>query len=110
LIIHTIWKTFKPQFQILQMYDFDIIKYVSNMKLNIIWLDIDMRAVVTVFSFILITLFVVWLSLRLYKDKYLFKKTFSFLLYLFFYYILLAIVWLGVFKDMIFRRGTTWTK
>jgi cellulose synthase/poly-beta-1,6-N-acetylglucosamine synthase-like glycosyltransferase len=110
LIMHNIWKALKPQFQILQMYGFDIIKYISNTRWNIIWLDIDMRAAVTVFSFILITLFVVWLSLRLYKDKYLFKKTFSFLLYLFFYYILLAVVWLGVFKDMIFRRGTSWKK
>jgi len=112
LILHNIWKAAHPSFAMLRLYDFNIIRYISNVRLNVIWLDIDLRSTVTLLGFFIISLFVVWMSLRLYKNKnkFSFKRSTSFFLYLFFYYLFLAIVWLGVYKDLLLRRDTGWKR
>jgi len=110
LIIHAIWKSFRPSFDLLRLYNFDLIKYFSNTKLNIIWLDIDMRTTITVLGFFLLSLFVLSLSLRLYKNKLVFKKSAALITYIFLYYLLLAVIWVGVYMSLLFSKGTSWKR
>jgi cellulose synthase/poly-beta-1,6-N-acetylglucosamine synthase-like glycosyltransferase len=110
LILHSIWKAAKPFFQNLSMYNFNIIEYFSNVKLNIIWLDINMRSLAFMLGFFILSLFVMWLSLKLYKNKHPLKKITSFIMYLFFYYLLIAIVWAGVYKDVLLHKKTSWKR
>ena len=110
LIIHSIWKAFKPFFQNLSMYDFNLIRYLSTMKLNLILLDINLRSTVFLIGFFILTIFVMRMSLRLYKNKGSLKRITSFMMYLFFYYLLIAIVWVVVYKDILLRRKSSWKK
>jgi len=75
-----------------------------------ILLDIDLKSIVTFIGFFAISILVIWLSLRLYKEKYTWKRSISFALFLFFYYLFLAVVWLGVFKDVMMRKEAKWKK
>jgi cellulose synthase/poly-beta-1,6-N-acetylglucosamine synthase-like glycosyltransferase len=110
LIVHGLWKAIKPFFQNLSMYDFNIIKYFSTMKLNIILLDINLRSAVFMLGFFILTIFVMWLSLHLYKNKGSLKRMTSFMMYLFFYYLLIAIVWVKVYIDVMLHRKSVWHK
>jgi cellulose synthase/poly-beta-1,6-N-acetylglucosamine synthase-like glycosyltransferase len=110
LIVHAIWKAAVPFFKNLAMYNFNLIKYLSTMKFNMILLDINLRSTVFLIGFFILTLFVMWLSLRLYKNKGSFKRITSFMMYLFFYYLLIAIVWANVYKDVLIGKRTAWKK
>ncbi len=110
LILYDFFKSIKPTFKLIQLYNYNIISYLQHTEFNMIWLDLDLKSLVTFLGFFIITLIVLWLSLRLYREKYRTKITFSFILYIFFYYIFLAIVWIGVFKDVLLRKETGWKK
>jgi cellulose synthase/poly-beta-1,6-N-acetylglucosamine synthase-like glycosyltransferase len=110
LIIFDTIKSIKPNFRLLQLYNFNIIKYIQNTQLNIIWLDLDAKSIVTFGGFFIITLIVIWLSLRIYKEKYDFKNSWSFFFYIMFYYLFLSIVWMGVFRDLIIGKHAKWRK
>ena len=110
LILYTSWKTAKPTFKMLQLYNYNIIEYLNHSTFNMILLDIDLKSIVTFIGFFAISILVIWLSLRLYKEKYTWKRSISFALFLFFYYLFLAVVWLGVFKDVMMRKEAKWKK
>ncbi|GIU68872.1 MAG: glucosaminyltransferase [Candidatus Woesearchaeota archaeon] len=110
LIVYDFIKRMKPTFRMLELYNFNIIEYLANTKINIIWLDIDVRSVVTFLVFLVLTLIVIRFSMQIYREKYPFKRSFSFILYLMYYYIFLAIVWLGVFKEYLLGRDNKWKK
>jgi len=110
LIAHSIFKSARDFFNILVVYDFNIIKYLSTRELNIILLDINLRSTAFILGFFILTLFVMWMSLRLYKNKGSLRIIPSFMMYLFFYYLLIAIVWVFVYKDVLLRRKSNWKK
>jgi cellulose synthase/poly-beta-1,6-N-acetylglucosamine synthase-like glycosyltransferase len=116
LLIYDFVKSLKPTFLMLRQYDFNIIEYIVHSRFNIIWLDIDIKSVVTFIGFFVISIFILWMSFKMYyvggreKDSASspFSNPFSFLAYLFFYYLFLAVVWLMVFRDIILKKGTEW--
>jgi cellulose synthase/poly-beta-1,6-N-acetylglucosamine synthase-like glycosyltransferase len=108
LLIYDFIKGIKPFFKMLQLYNFNLIEYFRDVKFNIVWLDIDARVLVTFFVFLVLTLFVVWLSLKLYKEKYPVKRSISFLLYTAYYFMFLAVVWLGVYKNCLLGKKSKW--
>ncbi|MEM4638062.1 MAG: glycosyltransferase family 2 protein [Candidatus Woesearchaeota archaeon] len=110
LILYDFLKGLKPTFNMLKLYKFNIIEYFKNSQFNIILLDIDIRALITFFVFFIITFFVILKSLKLQRNKYSFKKSGQFLLYLFYYYIFLAIVWLSVFGKQLMGKKNKWSK
>ncbi|MDP2750424.1 MAG: glycosyltransferase family 2 protein [Nanoarchaeota archaeon] len=110
LIVMDIIKSAIPTFKMLQMFNFNLFEYYKNTHFNIIWLDLDLRIFATVMGFFILSMIIIWLSFKTYKERYTLKKTIPFIAYLFFYYIFLAIVWLGVFKDMMLGKGTRWKK
>lgn len=110
LIVHSLWIGIRNLFKNLVVYNFDIIKYLSTRKFDIILLDINLRSLAFIVGFFILTLFVMWMSLRLYKNKGSLKRIASFIMYLFFYYLLIAIVWVIVYKDVLLRRKSTWKK
>jgi hypothetical protein len=61
-------------------------------------------------GFFILTIFVMWLSLHLYKNKGSLKRMTSFMMYLFFYYLLIAIVWVKVYIDVMLHRKSVWHK
>jgi len=116
LLIYDFFKSLKPTFLMLQQYNFNIIEYIIHSRFNIIWLDIDLKSVVTFIGFFAISIFILWMSFKMYnygkngKDSSSnpFNNPISFLLYLFFYYLFLAVVWLMVFRDIMLKKGTEW--
>ena len=110
LIIYELFKRLIPGLKMLSMYDFNILSYLSEIHFNLIWLDLDLRAIITVLGFLTLGLVIIWMSFRFYNIKYSSKNAVPFVFYFFFYYLFLAVVWAGVFKDVILRRGTRWDK
>jgi biofilm PGA synthesis N-glycosyltransferase PgaC len=110
LIAHSLWIGVRNLFKNLVVYNFDIIKYLSTRKFDIILLDINLRSIAFILGFFILTLFVMWMSLRLYKNKGSLKRIPSFIMYLFFYYLLIAIVWVSVYKDVLLRKKSSWKK
>jgi len=110
LLSHAFWKGVRPFFRLLQLYNYNIIELIRQSSMNIIWLDIDLRSLITFMIVFGLTLMIMWLSFRLYKQKYGLKTTLPFIFYLFFYYLFLAVVWLGVFKDYIIGTKVGWRK
>ena len=108
LITFNAYKSIKPTFKLLSMYNYNLYDYLRYTQFNMIWLDLDARAIVTFLGFFLISMLVLWLSLRLYREKISLRHMSSFFIYLFFYYLFLAIVWLGVLKDLILHRDRKW--
>lgn len=110
LIVYDFIKRTIPTFRMLRLYDFNLMEYIRHAKINIIWLDVDVRAFVTFLVFFFLTLLVIWLSMNLYKEKYPVKKSFSFILYLLYYYVFLAVVWLGVLREYVLGKENKWRK
>jgi peptidoglycan-N-acetylglucosamine deacetylase len=110
LMSHALFKSIRPTFRLLQLYNYNIIELIRQSSINMIWLDVDLRALMTFVIVFGITLMIVWLSFKLYKQKYGLKTTLPFIFYLFFYYLFLAVVWLGVFKDYIIGTKVGWRK
>jgi poly-beta-1,6-N-acetyl-D-glucosamine synthase len=108
LILYDSIKSAKPTFLMLQQYKFNLIEYFVHTHLNIIWLDLDLKSMVTFAGFFAISLLIIWLSFKLYKEKIPLRYPFSFIAYLFFYYLFLAVVWIVVLKDVVLNKGTEW--
>ena len=98
----------KPIFKILQLYDFNIIEYFKDVSWNISWLDVNARVFTTFFIFLMLTLVVVWLSLKLYREKYPVRQSLFFFIYIAYYFMFLAVVWLGVYTNCLLGRKSKW--
>lgn len=111
LIAYDFFKGIKPFFQMLQLYDYNIYLMIAQTKFgNIIWLDLDAKALVTFGGFFLISIFVIWMSLRMHEEKYSLGSSLAFVMYIFLYYIFLAFVWLNVFKDVLLKKERAWRR
>lgn len=110
LMAYDYLKSIIPTLKMFQLYDYNIIEYLRHTTFNIIWLDLDLRTTVMSFGFLALSLVVMKLSLKLSEEKYSIRHSLSFLAYIMFYYLFLAIVWLGVFKDIIAGKETKWNK
>jgi cellulose synthase/poly-beta-1,6-N-acetylglucosamine synthase-like glycosyltransferase len=108
LLVYDFIKGFNPALRSLQIYDYNIIEFLRNMEFNILWLDVDARVFVTFLTFFLLSLFVILLALRLHHEKYRLKSSFSFLLFIMYYFIFLAVVWVGVYINCILGRKSKW--
>lgn len=103
-------KSIIPTMKLFQLFDYNIIEYLRHTTFNIMWLDLDLRTAVMSFGFLAISLLVMKLSLKLSEEKYSIRHSLSFLAYIMFYYLFLAVVWIGVFKDIISGKETKWNK
>jgi len=110
LVLNELWKSISHTFQMLKLFNFNVLDYMSTLKFDIMLYDLDVRTTATFIIFLALSVFVIWLSLRVYKERFMIKRTISFALYFFLYYLFLGIVWIGVFKDVILGRGSDWKK
>ena len=110
LMAYDLIKNTIPTLKMFQLYNYNIIEYISHTTFNIIWLDLDLRTTVMSLGFLTITILVMKFSLKLSEEKYYVRQSLSLLTYLMFYYLFLAVVWVGVFKDIITGRETKWNK
>jgi cellulose synthase/poly-beta-1,6-N-acetylglucosamine synthase-like glycosyltransferase len=110
LIFNELYRQAAVLFRTLSLYDFNILDYLMNLRWDIIWLDLDVRSIVTAMVFLFISIGVIGLSLRLYKEKFQLSRSLYFVIYIFIYYLFIAMVWIGVFFNFIANRGTEWKK
>jgi cellulose synthase/poly-beta-1,6-N-acetylglucosamine synthase-like glycosyltransferase len=110
LILYDLIKGVKPFINMMTVYNFNIFQYIRQSSFHLIWLDIDVKSIVTFGVFLCLSILIVWLAFRIYKEKFYAKRSVSLVMYLFFYYLFLAVVWIGVFKDYVLRRETRWKK
>ncbi len=110
LVLNELRKSLIQFYSMLKLFNFNIIKYISTIRFDVVLYDLDLRTITAFAIFLLLSGIVIWLSLRLYDERYNIKRTASFGLYFFLYYLFLGIVWIGVFKDIVLGRGSDWKK
>jgi len=110
LVANELWKSITHKYNMLKLFNFNILDYLSTMKFDIMLYDMDLRTTATFVIFLALSIFVIWLSLKVYRERFMIKRTISFVLYFFLYYLFLGVVWLGVFKDILLGRGSDWKK
>lgn len=110
LVLNEIRKSIIHTYEILKLFNFNIIEYLKTIKFDIVLYDIDLRTTATFVIFLALSIAVIWLSMKVYQERYRIKNTLSFILYFFLYYLFLGIVWLGVFKDVILGKTNDWRK
>ncbi|PIN81053.1 hypothetical protein COV13_02575 [Candidatus Woesearchaeota archaeon CG10_big_fil_rev_8_21_14_0_10_32_9] len=110
LVVNELWKSLRHTYNMLKLFNFNILDYMRTLKFDIMLYDVDLRTTATFVIFLALSILVIWLSLKVYRERFLIKRIISFVLYFFLYYLFLGIVWLGVFKDVMLGRGSDWKK
>jgi len=103
-LLEPIWSRISNLFLI----NFDILPLLSNFSLSISLIDLNYYKLSIMVFFVILSLFVVYIAHRFTKENILKYGVKSILFFLFFYYLTLAAVWIGLFADMLLRREHKW--
>ncbi len=88
--------------------DFDFMTLLYSFSLNFNMLDLDYMALITIIIMIFMSLIFFVNSVRHANERMFRKGVFSLFTYFLFYYLLMGVVWLGVFFDLVFKRVQKW--
>ncbi len=108
LLYYKILKPILNNIYHLSLVDFDIMSFINNLKLSINFLDFNYYKVVIMIVILSITLIVVTLAHKHTNEKIMKFGFFPLISYLFFYYLFLGFVWVGVTKDLILKKAKKW--
>ncbi len=92
----------------LSLINFDVIPLISNFSFNINVFDFNFYKLFIMVFFLLLSVAVINIAHRFTRERLLRYGLGSILFFLFFYYITLAAVWIGLFIDIILRRPQRW--
>ena len=92
----------------LSLVNFDVLTYLRHMAFNLSWLDVDYYKLALMLFVLVITGVVVVLAHRMAHERIAAKGLFPLIAGVMFYYLLLGIVWMGVFKDLILKKWQRW--
>ncbi|PIO03934.1 hypothetical protein COT48_02975 [Candidatus Woesearchaeota archaeon CG08_land_8_20_14_0_20_47_9] len=101
----------KPGFNTLvklELVNFDILTLLRMVEINFSLLDLDYYHVFIMICVLTVSVIVVWLTHRNTGEQISRGSMFSLLFFMFFYYILLGAVWLGVTIDLVARHEVRW--
>ncbi|MDD5086870.1 MAG: glycosyltransferase family 2 protein, partial [Candidatus Nanoarchaeia archaeon] len=108
LLYFNIIKPLLTNFYNLSLVDFDIMLFISNFKFSINFLDFNYYKVIIMIVILSITLIVVTLAHKHTNERIMKFGFFPIASYLLFYYLFLGFVWVGVTRDLIFKKTKKW--
>ncbi|RMF55530.1 glycosyltransferase family 2 protein [Candidatus Woesearchaeota archaeon] len=111
LLVTTAYSFFKPYvlyFLNMRLVEFDFLTFLKDITFNVYWLDLNFINTTILIFMLCITSFVMYLSFKYSREKVRDYIKPNIVIYIMFYFFILSIVWLGVVKDLIFKRIQTW--
>ena len=111
LVSSSIYYGLKPYLKALYnsiFIDFDFYTLIKTFQLDFNLLDIDYTTLLVAIIMFAITFFVLkrsHLETKEQSDKY---GTLSLVAYIFFYFLVIGIIWIGIMLDFIFRKQQKW--
>ena len=92
----------------LSLVDFDIFSFISNLNLNLNLLDFNYYKLIIIAVMITLSLTVFTLAHKYTKQRLTSQGIAPLLVFILFYYLLLGAIWLGIAKDLIFKKAKKW--
>src|SRR3989338_2046230 len=92
----------------LSLVNYDIMTYVRNYRFELNLLDFDYYKIIIFVSVLTISLADFIASHKYCREKLAKHGIIPLFVFMFFYYLLLGIIWLGIVKDLLFKRKTEW--
>ncbi len=92
----------------LSLVNYDVMTYIRNYHFEFNLLDFNYYKVVIFITVLTISLMVFIVSHKYCREKIVKHGILTLFTFMFFYYLLLGIIWLGIFKDLLLRRRVKW--
>jgi cellulose synthase/poly-beta-1,6-N-acetylglucosamine synthase-like glycosyltransferase len=92
----------------LSLVDFDIFSFIANIHINLNILDFNYSKLIIIAVMVAVSLTVFILAHKHTKEKLTNQGIAPLLVFILFYYLLLGAIWLGIAKDLIFRKVKKW--
>lgn len=111
LILSMAWYALTPYIETiwdLQFIQWDWWTLLSSYSFNLNWLDIDFMAMLFAGFMLSITLYIVKKSHAYTREKARHFGALPLFVYLFFYFVILATMWIGIGADLLLRRNQKW--
>lgn len=111
LLATFLYSTIKPYIQTawyLELIRFDILPFLTHLQWDFSLMDLNYITVFVAITMICISLYIMKKAETGAKENILKYGFFSILVYLFFYFLFLGAVWVGVFFDILRRRKQQW--
>jgi len=101
-------KPYVTYFYHMSFVNFDFWTFIKNITFNFNYLDLNYSLLLVFVVMILVTLYIIKKSHIHTQEKVAKFGIFSLLIYLFFYFIILGLMWIGILFDMILGRTQKW--
>lgn len=111
LILSTIYYSIKPYFvwyQNFKLVNFDFMTFITNFKWDFNFLDLNFSVFLVAIFMIIITIYVIKRSHISVNEKVIKFGIFSFAVYLFLYFFVLATMWIGIAFDLMIGKRQKW--
>lgn len=111
LILSIIYYSLKPYvvyFYNMSFVDFDFLTFLKSLTLNIHFLDLNYMTLLVAIVMLLITMTIIKKSHVYTKERITKYGVFSLMSYLFFYFLLLGIMWIGISIELIMGKIQKW--
>ena len=111
IVLVLFYNVFKPLFtglHNLSLVDFDIFSFIANISININLLDFNYYKIIIIVVMITLSLTVFTLAHKYTKQRLTSQGVTPLLAFILFYYLLLGAIWLGITKDLIFKKAKKW--
>jgi len=111
IVLVLFYNVFKPLFtglHNLSLVDFDIFSFIANISININLLDFNYYKIIIIVVMITLSLTVFTLAHKYTKQRLTSQGVTPLLAFILFYYLLLGEIWLGITKDLIFKKAKKW--
>jgi len=105
------YNVFKPLFNSLHnlsLVDFDIFSFIANISFNLNLLDFNYYKVIIIAVILTVSLTVFTLAHKYTREKLTNQGIAPLLVFILFYHLLLGAIWLGIAKDLVFRKVKKW--
>lgn len=106
--IYSILKPYVDTAGYLTLIRFDILPFLAHLQWNFSIMDLNWITIFVAITMICISLYIMKKAETSAKENLLKYGFFSILVYLFFYFLFLGAVWVGVFFDILRRRKQQW--
>jgi len=111
IVLVLFYNVFKPMFNglhKLSLVGFDISSFIANINLNLNLLDFNYYKVIIIAVILTVSLTVFTLAHKYTREKLTNQGIAPLLVFILFYHLLLGAIWLGIAKDLVFRKVKKW--
>ena len=88
--------------------DFDFYTLIQTFRFDFNWLDLNYTAILVAITMLVLSITILVKSHTETKERISKYGIFSFISYLFFYFLIIGLIWMGIVMDVVFRKKQKW--